>query len=213
MTPVGGVALLSTFPVRVSSHLYGGDTCWLLAVLAMLGFAKGVPWLQEWGHNCDHSRRDKDVWPDLCSGCKTNWHARWLNLRHSQIWVACWHTWIHNADGSWPMYCLSCWAVWVQNVHSLGMAKLSRFCGLVGWWCLFYRPASYWIPVMGGVCCGDGGDEVFPSLYISGCPSVLGTEFTSSVASDVRYSALFWSSAVWLGWFSGYGAGGDLKLT
>ena len=34
------VALFSTLPVRVSSHLYGGATCLLLAVLAILGICK-----------------------------------------------------------------------------------------------------------------------------------------------------------------------------
>ena len=40
MTPVSGVVLLSTFHARVSSHLYGGATCWLLAVLATLGICE-----------------------------------------------------------------------------------------------------------------------------------------------------------------------------
>ena len=134
MTPVCWVVLLSTIPARVSSHLCRG--CYLLTV-SCTGNAwdlqKGCPGCRSRGHNCVHSRRGKDVQPELCSGCKTNWHARQLNLRCSLICATCWHTWIHNSDGSWLTYCLSCWALWVQNVHNLGMANLSRFCRLVTW--------------------------------------------------------------------------------
>ena len=49
---------------------------------------------------------------------------------------------------------------------------------------------------MGGICCGDGGEEVYLSLYISGYSSVLKIEFTSSVATDMRYSGLFFSRTI-----------------
>ena len=53
---------------------------------------------------------------------------------------------------------------------------------------------------VGGV---DMFDVAFPSWYISDCSKNLLTEFTSSHTSDVKYSGLFCSKAVWLGWHSG----------
>ena len=72
-------------------------------------------------------------------------------------------------------------------------------------------PPTGWNPVVGftgvvtcwGILGVDDVNAVFSLYYISGWSNILSIEFTLSCANDVRYSKLFCSSVLWLGWHSG----------